>query len=150
VPLKKSIFLSYFLKIQKNEAFTNALSGFIQCGLPVSVCSGTVAWSNLAGNPEIAINNGISAAKCMRKNSGVGVTTAHWSSHPSMTHGTFAWPGFVLGAGLGWNSNIPESYVKSALPDLLDVHVFGNCPIFLKTSKITFFELRRIALSSVE
>jgi hypothetical protein len=84
----------------------------------------------------------------MRKNSGVGVTTAHWSSQPSMTHGTFAWPGFVLGAGLGWNSNIPETYVKSALPYLLDVHVFGKKKF--KTSKITFFELRRIASSSVE
>ena len=30
-------------------------------------------------------------------------------------------------ASIGWNSNIPESYLRSVLPDLLDIHLFGQC-----------------------
>ena len=52
---------------------------------------------------------------------------AQWSSHPSMTHLTFAWTGYLMTASVGWNSSIPESYVKSVLPDLLDIHLFGKC-----------------------
>ena len=30
-------------------------------------------------------------------------------------------------ASIGWNSGVPESYVKAILPTLLDIHLFGQC-----------------------
>ena len=48
---------------QKNEAFTNALSGYVHDGQPVAICCGTNAWSNFAGNPDMAFNNMFSAVK---------------------------------------------------------------------------------------
>ena len=65
--------------------------------------------------------------KAIRKFSGVGFLTANWSSHPSMTHVSFAWPAFLMTASLGWNSTTPESYLRMILPSLLDAHVFGAC-----------------------
>ena len=97
---------------QKNEAFTNALSAYICEGLPIVICTGTTAWSNLAGNPEIAMNNALAASRSIRKSSGMGLINAQWSSHPSMTHLTFSWPGFLMTACLSWNSNVPESYMR--------------------------------------
>jgi len=112
---------------QKNEAFTNALSGYVHDGQPVAICCGTNAWSNFAGNPDMAFKNMFSAVKAIRKFSGVGFLTANWSSHPSMTHVSFAWPAFLMTASLGWNSATPESYLRMILPSLLDAHVFGAC-----------------------
>ncbi len=111
---------------QKQEAFTNALSSFVQDGLGVAICNGTFAWSNLAGNPEVAVNNAIAASVSLKKCSGLGVAVAHWSSHPSLAHPIFAWPGFLVGAGLSWNPEVPYSYLNSTLPELLDIHVFGE------------------------
>ena len=34
--------------------------------------------------------------------------TAHWSSHPSLGHLVFAWPGFLIGAGQSWNNTTPQ------------------------------------------
>ena len=98
--------------LQKNEAFSNALAPFVAKGLPVAICCGTSAWSNLAGNPEVAINNSSAAMRALRKNAGIGVINAHWSSHPSMTHVAFAYPSFLLNASLSWNSDIPETYLR--------------------------------------
>ena len=44
-----------------------------------------------------------------------------------MTHLAFSWPGFIMTASIGWNSGVPESYVKTILPTLLDIHLFGQC-----------------------
>ena len=105
------VYLLYHF-LQKNEAFSNALSPLVARGLPVAICCGTSAWSNLAGNPEVAINNSSAAMRALRKNAGIGVINAHWSSHPSMTHVAFAYPAFLLNASLSWNSDIPESYLR--------------------------------------
>ena len=105
------VYLLYHF-LQKNEAFSNALSPLVARGLPVAICCGTSAWSNLAGNPEVAINNSSAAMRAVRKNAGIGVINAHWSSHPSMTHVAFAYPAFLLNASLSWNSDIPESYLR--------------------------------------
>lgn len=112
---------------QRDEAFTNALSGFNATGLSVGICSGTNAWSNLSGNPSVALYNASSAAKSIHRYSGVGMTTAHWSSHPSLAHLSFAWPGFLAGAGVAWNTETPIPFVQSVIHTLIDVLVLGHC-----------------------
>ena len=62
--------------LQKNEAFTNALSSYVQDGFPVAICTGTTAWSNLAGNPDVAVNNSLAACKSINKCSGIGLINA--------------------------------------------------------------------------
>ena len=119
--------MRYSKSFQKNESFSNALSGFISDGFPVAVCCGTNAWSSLSGNPEVSSNNLFNAAKAMRKANGLGLINANWSAQPSMTHVTFAWPAFLMTACLGWNAETPPEYLKKALPDLLDAHIFGCC-----------------------
>ena len=65
--------------------------------------------------------------KAIRKFAGLGFLTANWSSHPSMTHVSFAWPAFLMTASLAWNSGTPQAYLRTILPNLLDAHVFGYC-----------------------
>ena len=83
---------------------------------------------------DVALNNALAAAKSMRKCAGTGIICAHWSSHPSMTHKTFAWPAFLLTASLSWNGDTPESYLKAVMSRLLDTLVFGACGFSLDGS----------------
>ena len=69
-----------FFFLQKNEAFTNALSSYVQDGFPVAICTGTTAWSNLAGNPDVAVNNSLAACKSINKCSGIGLINAQVSN----------------------------------------------------------------------
>ena len=101
----------------------------MEAGLNVGTCSGTCAWSSLAGSPNAAINNGYSAARTFERlgsSTLVAHVTAHWSSHPSLGHFVFAWPGFVIGAGHCWNKSTPQSFVDSVVKDILDIHVLGE------------------------
>lgn len=125
-----------FSFFQKEEAFSNALSGYIEAGLPVAICSGTNAWSNLAGHPDVAFSNTYSASKTINKVKGSGLINAHWSAHPSMTHVTFAWPAFITTACLSWNCDTPENYLKTNLPNLLTAHVFQVCGFNLDASRM--------------
>ena len=61
--LNQFTIINYVSFFQKNEAFTNALSGYVHDGQPVAICCGTNAWSNFAGNPDMAFNNMFSAVK---------------------------------------------------------------------------------------
>ena len=74
------------------------------------MCTGTCSWSSLAGSPSTTLENGYAAARAAIKLGGASCmcVTAHWSSHPSLGHLVFAWPGFLIGAGQSWNNTTPQ------------------------------------------
>ena len=45
----------------------------------MAICTGTTAWSNLAGNPDVAVNNSLAACKSINKCSGIGLINAQVS-----------------------------------------------------------------------
>ena len=60
---------------------------------------------SFAGCPEAAINNIYQAAKCGVSQGALGLVTCNWSGRGHFTHQPFTWVGYMLGAGLGWNSS---------------------------------------------
>ena len=61
---------------------------------------------SLAGCPEGALGNIYNAVKAASRQGALGAVVCHWSGKGHMTHLPFAWPGFLLGAGLSWNTEI--------------------------------------------
>ena len=60
---------------------------------------------SLAGCPEAAVTNVYNAMKCATSEGALGVLVCNWSGKGHITHLPFCWPGFLMGAGLSWNSD---------------------------------------------
>lgn len=61
--------------------------------------------SSLSGCPEAAINNIYNAVKCGDAHGALGAVVCNWLGKGHLTHQSFAWPGFLVLAGLSWNSD---------------------------------------------
>lgn len=93
-------------------------------GLSFTICPGTAAWNSLAGCPEAAITNVYNAVKCAVVEGAIGITVCNWSGKGHITHLPFSWPGFLMGAGLSWNSNCHWEFCIGSVEDLLNRHIF--------------------------
>ncbi|KAG8227825.1 hypothetical protein J437_LFUL008469 [Ladona fulva] len=90
------------------------------------LCPGTASWNSFAGCPEASVCNIYRAVQAAKELSSLGVVVAHWSGSFHLTPHPFAWPGFVMTAGLSWNPATHWDYLHNSLPDLLDAHVFRD------------------------
>lgn len=59
---------------------------------------------SLAGCPEAAASNIFQAVKAGSSQGALGCVVCDWTGKGHLTHQPFAWPGFVTGAGLSWNT----------------------------------------------
>ena len=91
----------------RDSGFTRPLMSYQNAGANIGICTGTGAWSNLAGAPNLMLENVSSGHASLAKLRGGVSLVAHWSSDPAFTHSVFAWPGFLAAAGLAWNSATP-------------------------------------------
>lgn len=97
----------------QSGGFTAALSRFQRAGHHVGVCTGTAAWDNLSGSPDLMLAAQSAAHSALGHLAGPGGAAsgvslvAHWSADPALAHTIFAWPGFLASAGLSWNSSTP-------------------------------------------
>lgn len=60
---------------------------------------------SLAGCPEAALSNVLGAVQVASQTCVLGVIVALWSGPHHLTPYPFAWPGFVVAAGLSWNTS---------------------------------------------
>ena len=51
------------------------------------------------------MTNVYNAVKCATSEGALGVLVCNWSGKGHITHLPFSWPGFLMGAGLSWNSD---------------------------------------------
>lgn len=59
---------------------------------------------SLAGCPEAALGNIYGAVKAASSQGALGAVVCDWTGKGHLTHQPFAWPGFLMGAGLAWNT----------------------------------------------
>ncbi|XP_054264092.1 uncharacterized protein LOC128987330 isoform X1 [Macrosteles quadrilineatus] len=111
---------------QADYDFADWTQEFHQYGCTTCLCPGTASWNSLAGCPEASICNIYRAVQAVQNTGALGTVVAHWSGSYHITHYPFSWPGFMVGAGLAWNTNTHWDYLHNSLADLLDTHVFGD------------------------
>ncbi|OWF38604.1 uncharacterized protein LOC110466050 [Mizuhopecten yessoensis] len=112
--------------IQADYDFRRFCRPLSDLGINFSVCPGTASWNSFSGCPEAAVNNIYRAAKCAVNQGAIGMVTCNWSGKGHLTHQPFSWPGFLLGAGLGWNSSCHQDYLYSNLSELMNRYVFRD------------------------
>nr|CAD7257034.1 unnamed protein product [Timema shepardi] len=78
----------------------------------------------LAGCPEASVCNIYRAVQAVGEQGSLGLVVAHWSGSYHLTPHPFSWPGFMVGAGLAWNTSTHWDYLHNSLSDLLDTHIF--------------------------
>jgi len=108
---------------QADYAFSENADKLARSGLLTLTCPGTSAWNCVMGRPGNMINNIKQAAECCLNNSGLGMIAANWTGSPAMTHLSTALPGWVLGAGLAWNTRGTDAQL---LGEAISHHVFHD------------------------
>ncbi|XP_023335018.1 uncharacterized protein LOC111706387 isoform X2 [Eurytemora carolleeae] len=111
---------------QANYPFESNLHHLSRSGNPVLCCPGTSAWNCLIGRPQNMIHNIAQAAKAIAEYGGEGLVIANWTGSPALTHLSTALPGWVLGAGLAWNTKAADTINLGVLGEILSHHIFQD------------------------
>ncbi|MFX0063993.1 MAG: hypothetical protein ACFFC7_17625, partial [Candidatus Hermodarchaeota archaeon] len=96
-------------------------------GLPFYVCPGTSSWNSFAGRTQNAIENLRNAAINGKNHNALGYLITDWGDHGHLQPLPISYLGFLVGAGLAWNSNVDKNLEKWLdIPSLLNFHVFND------------------------
>ncbi|CAH1790961.1 unnamed protein product [Owenia fusiformis] len=87
-------------------------------------CPGTAAWNSIGGCPEAAVANISNSIQSAISHEALGILICDWSGIGHMTHQPISWPGFLVAAGLSWNSDINIDFMHANLVELVNNHVF--------------------------
>ncbi|XP_043476620.1 uncharacterized protein LOC122507780 [Leptopilina heterotoma] len=126
---------------QSDYDFSEWTEPFRVAGGNVLPSSGTASYNSLAGCPASTFANTKNAVKTAMEQDSIGIIVAHWSGSHHLTPHTFAWVGYLIGAGLSWNpaTEIDMGFTETcdnfeqvgplkrhcrSLSKLLDSHVF--------------------------
>ncbi|CAB3359835.1 Hypothetical predicted protein [Cloeon dipterum] len=109
---------------QADYDFLGKVRPHLDEGRAICLCPGTASWNSLAGCPEAALCNILTSVQVAVQSGTLGIVAANWSGPHHLTPYPFSWPGFVVAAGLSWNSSAHWEFVHSSLAPLLDAHVF--------------------------
>nr|CAD7571545.1 unnamed protein product [Timema californicum] len=109
---------------QADYDFQEWTRDFHNQGTMTLLCPGTASWNSLAGCPEASVCNIYRAVQAVGEQGSLGLVVAHWSGSYHLTPHPFSWPGFMVGAGLAWNTSTHWDYLHNSLSDLLDTHIF--------------------------
>ncbi|BFZ12007.1 hypothetical protein BsWGS_15047 [Bradybaena similaris] len=116
------IFKEYAVKADHD--YKKFCTTLVDLGINYFVCPGTAAWNSLAGCPEAAVSNIVSAAT--NAEGALGLVICDWTGKGHLNHQPFSWPGILAAAGLAWNKSTPKDVLVSSLPALLDQHVYKD------------------------
>ncbi|XP_074652559.1 uncharacterized protein LOC141906956 [Tubulanus polymorphus] len=111
---------------QADYNFSKYCKEYEESGLPFMVCPGTSAWNSLAGCPEAALSNVTGAIEAAVNHNALGMLLCNWSGIGHMTPQSISWSGYVVGAGLSWNSIIHQDFMHANLAELMNMHVFND------------------------
>ncbi|XP_076442258.1 uncharacterized protein LOC143281142 isoform X2 [Babylonia areolata] len=112
--------------VKADHDFSSFCTSLAEMGIHFCVCPGTAAWNSLAGCPEAALHNIYGAVKAGSSQGALGVVVCDWTGKGHLTHQPFSWPGFVMGAGLAWNTQCPWDDVVGHMSELLSQHVYQD------------------------
>lgn len=112
--------------VEADHDFNTFCTSLAEMGIHFFVCPGTAAWNSLAGCPEAALGNIYGAIKAACSQGGLGAVVCDWTGKCHLTHQSFAWPGFLIGAGLAWNTDCSWDFLLRHLPDLLSQYIYHD------------------------
>jgi hexosaminidase len=99
---------------------------FAEAGLSFYVCPGTSSWNTFAGRTDNTLANLSSAAASGRATGAIGFLNTDWGDNGHMQPLPVSYLGFLVGAGLSWNSAHAADTHGLDIPGLLDVHAFRD------------------------
>ena len=70
------------------------------------------------------VDNIANAAKAAKLTKAAGLIVASWAGSPALTSIASSYPGWALGTGLAWNSNVAQDHISTYLGDILSKHLF--------------------------
>jgi hexosaminidase len=112
---------------EAGHPFAREASALAQTGLAFYVCPGTSSWQSVAGRTANAAANLASAALHGREARAAGYLVTDWGDRGHLQPMFASLPGFLLGAGFGWNASAAED-ADIDLAALLDAHAFDDSP----------------------
>ena len=104
--------------MQADYDFSEWTEAFRIAGGNVLPSSGTASYNSLAGCPASTFANTKNAIKTALEHDSIGIIVAHWSGSHHLTPHTFAWVGYLIGAGLSWN---PATEIDIRSVDVYDI-----------------------------
>jgi hexosaminidase len=87
------------------------------------VCPGTSSWNSFTGRTENMLSNIENAARAGFHNGAKGILITDWGDNGHLQYLTASYPGFSVGASLGWNS---ASRKQMPLEQFLSSYVFRD------------------------
>jgi hypothetical protein len=111
---------------EADHPFTEHGRKFGESGLSFYVVPGTSSWNTFAGRTENAIGNLCSAARSGMEAGAIGFLNTDWGDHGHMQPLPVSYLGFLLGAGVSWNSSLASTPGEIDLAGLLDRYAFRD------------------------
>ena len=109
---------------QADYPFMENLQNVSRSGCQQLVCVGTSSWGCLVGRPANMIQNILEGVAASDICSASGVLLASWAASPALSPLASALPGWTLGLGAAWNSQVTEGEINQHLGDILTHHIF--------------------------
>jgi hypothetical protein len=95
-------------------------------GFSYYVCPGTSSWNSILGRTNNAVSNLCNAAINGKLNSASGYLNTDWGDHGHHQPLSVSYLGYLVGAGVSWNTNFAETIKHQNIPELLNFHVFHD------------------------
>ncbi|EFX70985.1 hypothetical protein DAPPUDRAFT_228128 [Daphnia pulex] len=89
-------------------------------------CAGTASWDSLIGYPDAASANILHAVHAAVERGALGSFVATWTDSVALGSLHFAWPGWILQAGLAWNHSIHWDYIQNSMGELVSLWVLNE------------------------
>ncbi len=99
---------------------------FADSGLSFYVVPGTSSWNTVAGRTENAIGNLCGAAESGIASGAVGYLNTDWGDNGHLQPLPVSYLGFLLGAGVSWNTSVAADPAAIDLATLLDLYAFRD------------------------
>jgi len=108
-----------------DHPFARDTAAVARSGIPFYVCPGTSSWQSVAGRTANAAANLKSAALHGLEARASGYLVTDWGDRGHLQPIFASFPGFLLGAGFGWNASAAGN-ADVDLAALLDAHAFRD------------------------
>ncbi len=95
-------------------------------GFSYYVCPGTSSWNSILGRTNNAVSNLCNAAINGKLNSASGYLITDWGDHGHHQPLSVSFLGYLVGAGVSWNTKYAETIEDQNITDLLNFHVFHD------------------------
>jgi len=109
---------------QGSYKFHEKILTLSRTGCQQILCPGTSAWNCLVGRPLNMMENIFNAAHTAAMSNTSGLVVASWAGSPALAPIASSYPGWAMGVGLAWNSNIETDYLSMHFGNILSKHLF--------------------------